>query len=181
VSEVHDQSLLAGLELDGASASGLGSGGMRSKVVAAEMATAAGIPTVICNGRRPGALGAVLAGSPDEGTRFPAQEARYSSFKLWLRYAKPSHGTIVVDAGAARALRDGGTSLLPVGIVEVRGGFDAGDAVHVTEGASAIGKGITNYSAHELRQVMGLKSSQVREVLPRATDEAVHRDYFVLI
>jgi glutamate 5-kinase len=178
--EVSDFESLGALQI-GHSTSPLGSGGMRSKVVAAEMATAAGIPTVICNGRRPGALGAVLAGSPDEGTRFPAQEARYSSFKLWLRYAKPSHGTIVVDAGAARALRDGGTSLLPVGIVEVRGGFDAGDAVHVTEGASAIGKGITNYSAHELRQVMGLKSSQVREVLPRATDEAVHRDYFVLI
>ena len=76
-----------------------------------------------------------------------AQQARYSSFKLWLRYAKPSHGTVVVDAGAARALREGGTSLLPVGIVDVRGGFDAGDAVHVAEGAAVIGKGITNYSA----------------------------------
>ena len=115
------------------------------------------------------------------GTRFPAQQARYSSFKLWLRYAKPSHGTVVIDAGAARALREGGTSLLPVGIVDVRGGFDAGDAVHVAEGAAVIGKGITNYSATELRQVMGLKSGQVREVLPRATDEAVHRDYFVLV
>jgi glutamate 5-kinase len=180
LSEVTDFESLGALEI-GHSTSALGSGGMRSKVVAAEMATAAGIPTVICNGRRPGALEAVLAGSRTEGTRFPAQEARYSSFKLWLRYAKPSHGTIVIDAGAARALRDGGTSLLPVGIIDVRGGFDAGDAVHVIEGASAIGKGITNYSAHELRQVMGLKSPQVREVLPRATDEAVHRDYFVLV
>ena len=157
----------------------LGSGGMRSKVVAAEMATAAGIPAVICNGLREGELATVLAGG-DAGTRFPAQQARYSSFKLWLRYAKPSHGTIVVDAGAARALREGGTSLLPVGIVDVRGGFDAGDAVHVTEGASVIGKGITNYSAPELRRVMGLKSSEVRELMPRATEEAVHRDYFVL-
>ncbi len=153
---------------------------MRSKVVAAEMATAAGIEAVICNGLRPGALGAALAGEA-EGTRFPPRAQGYSSFKLWLRYAKPSHGTVVIDAGAARALREGGTSLLPVGIVDVRGGFDAGDAVHVAEGAAVIGKGITNYSASELRQVMGLKSSQVREVLPRATDEAVHRDYFVLV
>jgi len=150
-------------------------------LVAAEMATAAGIPAVICNGLRPGVLEAVLADAAGEGTHFPAQAARYSSFKLWLRYAKPSHGTIVVDSGAARALRDGGTSLLPVGIVDVRGGFEAGDAVHVTEGASVIGKGITNYSAPELRQVMGMKSKQVREVLPRATEEAVHRDYFVLV
>jgi glutamate 5-kinase len=178
--EVTDFEALAGLQI-GHSTSPLGSGGMRSKVVAAEMATAAGIPTTICNGRRHGALGAVLAGSSAEGTHFPAQEARYSSFKLWLRYAKPSHGTIVVDAGAARALREGGTSLLPVGIVDVRGGFDAGDAVHITEGAAVVGKGITNYSAPELRQVMGLKSAEVRMVMPRATDEAVHRDYFVLV
>ncbi len=105
---------------------------------------------------------------------------RQSSFKLWLKYAKPSHGTVTVDAGAARALREGGTSLLPVGIVDVRGAFDAGDAVDVRDGGSAIGKGICNYSAAELRQVMGMKSSEVREVLPRATEEAVHRDYFVL-
>jgi glutamate 5-kinase len=63
----------------------------------------------------------------------------------------------------------------------VRGGFDAGDAVHVAEGERMIGKGICNYSAAELRRVMGMKSTQVREVLPRATDEAVHRDYFVLV
>jgi glutamate 5-kinase len=180
IGEVTDFEALGRVEI-GHTTSPLGSGGMRSKVVAAEMATAAGIPAAICNGLRPGVLEAVLAGTSGEGTHFPAQAARYSSFKLWLRYAKPSHGTIVVDSGAARALRDGGTSLLPVGVVEVRGGFEAGDAVHVTEGASVIGKGITNYSAPELRQVMGMKSTQVREVLPRATEEAVHRDYFVLV
>jgi glutamate 5-kinase len=63
----------------------------------------------------------------------------------------------------------------------VQGGFDAGDAVDIhSAGAGPVGKGITNYSADELRQVKGLKSAQVREVLPRATEEAVHRDYFVL-
>src|SRR4029078_11278965 len=106
-------------------------------------------------------LEAPRPGARESGTHFPAQEARYSSFKLWLRYAKPSHGTIVVDAGAARALREGGTSLLPVGIVDVRGGFDAGDAVHITEGAATIGKVITTYSAPELRRVMGMKSAAV--------------------
>ena len=169
VEEVDDFAGLSELEI-GHTTSPLGSGGMRSKVVAAEM----------CSGLDDAALRTVLGGGA-AGTRFPAQQARYSSFKLWLRYAKPSHGTVVIDAGAARALREGGTSLLPVGIVDVRGGFDAGDAVHVAEGAAVIGKGICNYSATELRQVMGLKSAQVREVLPRATDEAVHRDYFVLV
>ena len=179
VEEVAEPGALDGLEI-GHEMSPLGAGGMRSKVVAAEMATAAGIATVIASGLEPGVLPRAWAGER-VGTRFAPQGVRHSSFKLWLRYAKPSHGTVVVDAGAARALREGGTSLLPVGIVEVRGGFDAGDAVHVAEGAAVIGKGITNYSASELRQVMGLKSAQVREVLPRATDEAVHRDYFVLV
>jgi glutamate 5-kinase len=117
-----------------------------------------------------------------EGTRFPARAQGYSSFKLWLRYAKPARGTLVVDPGAARALREGGTSLLPVGITEVRGDFDAGDAVEIlaSEAAGLLGKGICSYTAAELRQVAGLQSARVREVLPRATEEAVHRDYFVL-
>ena len=88
---------------------------------------------------------------------------------------------MVVDAGAARALRDGGTSLLPVGIVGVDGGFEAGDAVDVCVDGEAVGKGISNYSAGELRRVMGMKSAEVRSVLPRAVEEAVHRDYFVLV
>jgi glutamate 5-kinase len=163
----------------GHATSPLGSGGMRSKVVAAEMATAAGIPTVIASGLAPGAL-LSAAGGEAVGTRFPARAGRYSSFKLWLKYAKPTRGRVIVDAGAARALREGGTSLLPVGIVEVSGEFDGGDAVEVAFDGELVGKGICNYSASELRRVRGLKSAEVRERLPGATEEAVHRDYFVL-
>ncbi len=176
--EVADFGSLRDFQI-GARTSLLGSGGMRSKVVAAEMATAAGIPTVIASGFEPGLLARAWAGEP-VGTRFPAQPVRQPSFKLWLKYAKPSQGLVVVDDGAARALREGGTSLLPVGIVDVQGAFEAGDAVDVRDRAAAVGKGISNYSAAELRRVMGLKSPAVREVLPRATEEAVHRDYFVL-
>ncbi|HTY96912.1 MAG TPA: glutamate 5-kinase, partial [Solirubrobacteraceae bacterium] len=188
ISEVSDFAALQELEI-GHTTSPLGSGGMRSKVVAAEMATAAGIATVICNGRKPEALAAVLAGEhgTGAGTLFPARDARYSSFKLWLKYAKPSRGTLVVDDGAARALREGSASLLPVGIVEVLGDFDAGDAVEIAvrrdDGAgpaATLAKGISNYTAGELQRVAGLKSEAVREVLPRATEEAVHRDYLVL-
>ncbi len=136
-------------------------------------------PAVICNGIRDGALAAALAGEP-EGTRFPARALGYSSFKLWLRYAKPAQGTLVVDAGAARALREGGTSLLPVGIAEVRGTFDAGEAVEIVAEGRLLGKGISSYSADELRQVVGMKSAQVREILRGPAEEAVHRDYFVL-
>ena len=114
-----------------------GSGGMRSKVVAADMATAAGIETVICSGAAATACSRGVLAGEREGTLFAARGGRYSSFKLWLRYSKPSRGTIAVDAGAARALREGGTSLLPVGIVEVRGEFAEGDAVEVVHGAGA--------------------------------------------
>jgi glutamate 5-kinase len=169
---------LDGLDI-GHSTSPLGSGGMRSKVVAAEMATAAGIPAVIASGLVAGTVLGAVAGEP-VGTRFEAREGRYSSFKLWLKYAKPTRGRVVVDAGAARALRELGTSLLPVGIVDVAGDFDAGDAVEIAHDGYLVGKGICNYSADELRQVRGLKSDSVRELLPRATEEAIHRDYFVL-
>jgi glutamate 5-kinase len=84
-------------------------------------------------------------------------------------------------------VREGSASLLPVGVVDVIGDFDAGDAVEIAEaGASGeqpgrmLGKGISNYSALELRQVQGMKSAAARGVLPRASEEAVHRDYLVL-
>jgi glutamate 5-kinase len=181
VPEVRDPRELERYEI-GMSSSHLGSGGMRSKVLAAEMAASAGIPVVICNGTRPGTLVRAISGAA-EGTRFRPQERRTSSFKLWLKYAKPSSGTVLVDAGAEKALREQGTSLLPVGVVAVEGDFEAGDAVDIAasaDGRRPIGKGISNYSASELRRVMGLKSGEVRELLPRATAEAVHRDYFVL-
>jgi glutamate 5-kinase len=178
VPEVTEFEALGELDI-GHATSPLGSGGMRSKVVAAEMATAAGIPTVIASGLNPGTVLTAAAGE-QIGTRFAARESRYSSFKLWLKYAKPARGRVLVDAGAAHALREGGTSLLPVGVVDVSGDFDAGDAVEVAHDGESVGKGISNYSAAELRTVRGLKSADVRELLPRASDEAVHRDYFVL-
>jgi glutamate 5-kinase len=185
IESVRDFAALEDIEV-GHTTSPLGSGGMRSKVVAADMATAAGIATTICNGLSPHALETVLTGGR-AGTRFEPREARYSSFKLWLKYAKPARGTLVVDRGAARALDEGSASLLPVGVVAVEGEFDAGDAVAIAleerDGSAArrpLGKGICNYSAQELRRIKGLQSAAVRELLPRASEEAVHRDYLVL-
>jgi glutamate 5-kinase len=178
VDEVSDLEELDGYDI-GVSSSPLGSGGMRSKVVAAEMATAAGIPVAIANGLEREEVARALAGDAS-GTRFLPQRGRVSSFKLWLRYAKPARGRLTVDAGAERALRERGTSLLPVGVVEVEGEFEAGDAVEVRCEGRLVGKGIAGYSAAELRSIKGLKTDQVRELLPRATEEAVHRDYFVL-
>jgi len=178
IADVHELDQLERYDI-GLSTSPLGSGGMRSKVVAADMATAAGIPVVITGGTDRAAVAAALSGERT-GTRFHPQRGRVSSFKLWLKYAKPTHGRVAVDEGAERALRERGTSLLPVGVVEVEGDFDAGDAVEVTCNGRTVGKGIVGYSSGELRRVKGLKTDAVRELLPRAIEEAVHRDYFVL-
>jgi glutamate 5-kinase len=179
IGEVSDFSALEGMEIADRT-SAFGSGGMRSKVAAAEMASEAGIPATICNGTVAGTLAAAAAGGP-VGTRFTAQGTKASSFKLWLKYAKPALGRLVVDDGAARVLRESGSSLLPVGITRVEGEFDAGDAVDVTVNGSLVGKGIVDYSAAELGRVIGLKSAEVRELLPHAADEVIHRDRFVLV
>jgi glutamate 5-kinase len=178
ISSVEDFSQLSRFEI-GDRTSAFGSGGMRSKVAAAEMASEAGIPAVICNGTLAGTLTKAASGGA-LGTRFAARAGKASSFKLWLKYAKPSRGRLSVDAGAARVLREAGSSLLAVGIVAVDGDFEAGDAVEVNVDGSVLGKGIVDYAAGELTKVIGLKSSDVRELLPDAADEVIHRDRFVL-
>jgi glutamate 5-kinase len=179
IEQVADFAELAELEI-GDRTSAFGSGGMRSKVAAAEMASEAGIPATICDGTSAGSLSAAVAGD-SVGTRFAPQAGKAPSFKLWLKYAKPAQGRLSVDAGAARVLRESGSSLLPVGVIRVEGDFDAGDAVEIVLDDEVIGKGITDYSSGELPEVIGLKSPAVRERLPHAADEVIHRDRFVLV
>lgn len=179
IAEVSDYAALEGLAI-GDRTSAFGSGGMRSKVAAAEMAGEAGIAATICNGTSEGTLRAAAAGEP-VGTRFAPRAGKASSFKLWLKYGKPVRGRLLVDEGAARVLRESGSSLLPVGIVAVEGQFEVGDAVEVAADGAAIGKGIVDYSAAELERAKGLKSAEVRELLPHAADEVIHRDRFVLV
>jgi glutamate 5-kinase len=149
------------------SGSPLGRGGMRSKVVAAEMAASAGIPTVIAAGDGKRVLPAILAGEP-RGTRFTPGDARLPAFKLWLRYGKPATGRVHVDEGAQRALVESGASLLGVGVASVEGRFDAGDVVELV-GADGVvfGKGVAGAAASDLAD------------RPRGV-EAVHRDRLVL-
>lgn len=182
IEEVTDWSLMEDIEA-GEATTTIGSGGMKSKVVAAEMATSANIEVVIANGSRRGVITAIAAGEK-VGTRFRPLKSPVSSFKLWLRYGRPSSGAILVDEGAANALTRRGKSLLPAGIVRVEGGFQAGEAVDVfykKDGRRLIGKGITNYTADELRRIKGMQSRQVTKLLPHGEEEVIHRDYFVLM
>jgi glutamate 5-kinase len=143
----------------------LGKGGMRSKVLAAELAATAGIPTVIAGGVGRDVLGPILAGEP-KGTRFAATERSESGFKLWLRFGKPVRGRIDVDAGARRAISEEGASLLGVGVVSCEGDFEAGDAVElVGPDGDAFAKGIASVPARD---------AGTRGV------EAVHRDRLVV-
>lgn len=144
-----------------------GRGGMESKIAAARLAAAAGIPTVIASGRGEGVVTAIVAGE-GRGTRFAPAASPASAFRLWLQYAKPTRGSIVVDDGARAALMDHGRSLLAVGIVSCDGAFEPGDAIElVALDGTPLGKGLVGAAAAELRG------------RPRGV-EAVHRDRLVL-
>jgi glutamate 5-kinase len=162
---IADGSIARNASMGGASS--LGKGGMRSKVLAAEVAAAAGIPTVIAAGSGRDVLVPILAGEP-RGTRFAAGERAPSAFKLWLRFGKPVAGRLRVDEGAARALASEGASLLAVGIVRCEGRFTAGDGVEILGPDGVVfAKGIASAGSNELRR------------RPRRL-EAVHRDRLVL-
>lgn len=178
IERVDDFAGLAAMEI-GDRTSVFGTGGMRSKVAAAEMASESGIETRICNGTLDGTLAAAAAGEV-AGTAFAVSADRQSGFKQWLRYAKPASGQVEVDAGAARVLRKSGSSLLPVGVTAVHGSFDAGDAIEIVAGGEIVGKGISNYASAEIDRIKGLKSAEVLARMPQASEEIVHRDYFVL-
>ena len=148
--------------------SALGRGGMASKIGAARLAAAAGIPSVIASGSGRDILGSIVAGE-SRGTRFAAAEVDgNSAFKLWLRYAKPAVGRLVVDEGAQSALVVHGRSLLAVGVVRCDGSFAAGDAVELeAPDGNVFAKGLTSVGADEIRG------------RPRGV-EVVHRDRLAL-
>ncbi len=160
-------------------------GGMRTKVQAAEKATARGIDTVLVNGTKAAALDRLLAGRLD-GTLFRGSDTPLSARKYWMLHAVPSAGRLWVDAGAARALREEGASLLPSGITDVEGGFSDGEAVDVVtatdDGPRAVAKGITQYGSRDVRAIMGRHSAEIERILGHAhTDIVIHRDELVLV
>jgi glutamate 5-kinase len=145
----------------------LGRGGMQSKVLAAEMAAAAGIPSVIAAGAGATVLGPIVAGE-QRGTRFSAAAQVVPAYKLWVRFGKPATARLHVDEGARRAVVEDGRSLLAVGVVSCEGDFQAGDAIElVAPDGEAFAKGIAGADRAEVsRRGRGL--------------EAVHRDRLVV-
>lgn len=164
-------------------ASSLGSGGMVSKIVAANVATYAGIPTIIANGKKTTMLSDIFWGK-FEGTLFlPEKQRRLSSRKRWIAFGKSGkQNKIVIDEGAKKALLEKGKSLLPVGIKNCCGKFEQGDVVTVVdENDSAIAKGLTNFSCEEVDKIKGLKSTEIEETLGyKHYDEVIHRDNMII-
>lgn len=171
--------------LAGGAGSAVGTGGMRTKLEAADKAARRGIATVLLNGRKPAALDALRRGE-NPGTWFLAQGSRSSAKAHWMRTALISQGAIMVDDGAARALRERGASLLPPGVLDVRGSFRAGDAVdivHLQEGRETpLAKGVSQYDASELQRIKGRGTPEIESLLGYVGSESVvHRDDMVLL
>ncbi len=166
----------------GAGRSALGSGGMRSKLRAARLATAAGESVIMANGARPGVLDAIFRAEP-VGTLFLPHNRTLPAWKRWLGFTARPRGRVVVDAGARAAVQHKGSSLLPIGVVQVAGAFGKGDVVSVCDAdGSEFARGLTNYSAADLDRLRGLRTERIREVLGTFPyEEVIHRDNLVVV
>lgn len=158
-----------------------GTGGMVTKISAARIATAAGVRTVITEGRSPRNLLRILDGEP-LGTQFAPQPDPSSARKRWIAHGLVPAGKLYLDQGAVRAISEGGKSLLAAGITEVEGEFQRQDAVQLCDRTGReIARGLVNYSSPELQKIQGLHSDAISTVLGYESPETVvHRDNLVL-
>jgi glutamate 5-kinase len=161
---------------------GVGTGGMRSKIMTAKKVGSYGTPMVIINGKQAGALRALFEGG-EVGTLFLPKEGKNRSRKHWIAYTACSSGGVVVDDGGREALVQKGKSLLPGGIVRVEGSFKAGDCVNCADiRGNVFARGLTKYSSDDLNRIKGLKTSEVERVLGHKDyDEVIHRDDLVIL
>lgn len=169
-------------DMAGTSISGLGVGGMITKLQAADVARRAGADVVIASGQTPDVI-SQIAGGEAVGTRFPALETPLESRKRWIFAGPTPAGSLIVDDGAVRALRDQGRSLLPAGIVVVQGNFQRGDTVTIRSPAEIeLARGIVRYSSLELDRIRGYHSNQISDRLGYAYGPvAVHRNDLILV
>ena len=178
ISEVDDISEVESVA--GGSGTERGTGGMNTKLQAAKIATKAGIPMIIANGKQDKVLTRIIGGE-NLGTTFLAEEGLPSRDK-WIAFNMAVEGKLVVDSGAVEALQQNGSSLLACGIVETKGAFAAGDVVDILDqSGTKIGRGLVNYAQPEVEQIKGLHSNEIEAELGyQAYDEVLHRDNLVL-
>ncbi len=167
----------------GGAGSAVGTGGMASKVMAARRAASYGIGVHIISGKKKGLMNAIISGRDCQGTFFKPSRNRLSHRKGWIAYNTRPRGQVVIDDGAVNAITGMGRSLLPTGIIAVEGDFDIGDPVHCVDKAGRrVAKGLSNYSASDLKKIMGKKTAEIEKVLGyKYSDEAIHRDNLVIL
>jgi glutamate 5-kinase len=177
--EVVTRAMLASA---GGSGSSVGTGGMITKLRAAQQVTELGVRCVIAAGQKPGTLTRVFEGAP-EGTVFEPQAGRRDARTGWIAHALKPKGTLVVDPGARTAVLERKKSLLPSGIREVKGNFSQGDPVDLSDEAGEVfARGLAAYPADELRKIAGKRTTQIEAALGyRGLDEAVHRDDLAML
>ncbi len=178
------RSLAEGLKLVRTESSSVGTGGMETKIRAACRAAGLGIGVVIASGSEPRVIER-LAGGESIGTRFvaAATPAARAARKKWIGFSARPSGTIAVDEGARRAITTRGASLLPSGLTDVRGAFDAGDLVEISGPDGAVfARGLSGYGSDDLARIKGRKTSEIGGILGFCyAEEAVHRDDLVLL
>ncbi|MFC2336937.1 MAG: glutamate 5-kinase [Negativicutes bacterium] len=169
-------------KLAGGAGSAAGTGGMRTKIEAAKIATRSGVTMVVASGEEDGVIRTVLNGEA-VGTLFPAREEHLKARKSWLAFGRNIAGDLVVDDGCAEAMLTGGKSLLAAGLVSVEGAFAAKSTVRVLnrEGRE-IARGIVNYDAVSLRRIAGRHTDEIAAILAAPVfSEVIHRDNMVLM
>ncbi len=156
----------------------LASGGMYTKLLAAKIVMAAGIPMVVAHGAEKNVLRRIVAGEPSLGTLFVPKESRMQARKRWIAFGSACQGRIWVDEGAKEAIIHRGKSLLPSGISKVEGDFERGNVVSIVDKEGhEFARGISNYSAQEIRLIAGKKTSQIERILGHKDyDEVIHRN-----
>jgi glutamate 5-kinase len=165
----------------GGSGSSVGTGGMRSKIEAARIATRGGVPVFVGRVLEIGDLELALT-EAGKGTYFETSEHNLTMKKQWLGFHSQPQGRITVDQGAVAALVGGGRSLLPAGVKTVEGDFHPGDVVEVVnEEQEAIGRGVVNYTAAQLQAVAGFSTEEVQRRLEVHRIEVIHRDEWITL
>ena len=159
----------------------LGTGGMATKVRAAQNMALRGVPTIIANGLKPNILNRIFSGK-NEGTLFLPREVPLCSRKHWIAFTKSRRGKVVIDRGAEKAILNQGKSLLPSGILTVEGRFSMGNSVLLTnEAGKEIAVGMVNYHSGDIKKISGAKSTEIESRLGfKHDDEVIHRDNLVL-
>lgn len=169
------------MEMAGDAGSEFGTGGMLSKLTAAEIAVRGGVVTAIVNGQPKDALTKLLAGE-DLGTLFLCGEDSQSRHEHWMVDVLDVGGQLHIDVGAARALAHHDGSLLPIGIFDVSGDFDKGECVEIVSNSVVVGRGLCNYNSEDLRRIQGLSSQDIDGVLGYEDfSSVIHRKNLVLI